>query len=201
MKRPFSSFQLALTLVLACVAFRLLSSLFPEVVPNLSPLLALAYIGAMCLPRRWGWLIGPAAFVITDLALLPTNYRVNASVLSWWTLTSLAFYFAAAGLGILISQRKSLARVLSGSVLLSVGFYVVANTFSWAGTPAYPRGFAGWWQANTVGLPGYAPSWTFLRNGIAGDLFFVAVFLLVLDRALLLCRAPARPVVHPPIPL
>ena len=31
---------------------------------------------------------------------------------------------------------------------------------------------AGWWQANTVGLPGWQPTWTFLRNGVLGDLAF-----------------------------
>ena len=48
---------------------------------------------------------------------------------------------------------------------------------------------AGWLQSNTTGLPGYEPSWLFLRNGIAGDLFFGLVLLLVLDRALIFGHA------------
>ncbi len=207
MKRELSSIQLALALILGCVAFRLLSSLFPDYIPNISPLMALAFIGAMYLPRQWGWLVGLAAFVITDLAFIPTNYKVGANLLSWWTLISLGFYLVAGVVGLLISQRKSLAKVLTGSVLLSTLFYVAGNTFTWAGnvlshsTPAYPTGVAGWWQANTVGLAGYVPTWLFLRNGIVGDLFFVAVLLLVLDRALLFGHASERPAIRPPVPL
>ncbi len=59
-------------------------------------------------------------------------------------------------------------------------------------TPGYPATFAGWWQANTVGLPGYDPTWLFLRNGMAGDLFFTLLLLLVLDRGLLFGEAPAH---------
>jgi hypothetical protein len=40
-------------------------------------------------------------------------------------------------------------------------------------------------QANWTGVPGYPPAWHFLRNGLLGDLFFLAVFLLILDRPLL----------------
>ena len=57
-------------------------------------------------------------------------------------------------------------------------------------TPAYSFDLTGWLQANTVGLPGYAPTWLFLHNGMLGDLFFVAILLFVLDRALLFRRAP-----------
>ena len=46
--------------------------------------------------------------------------------------------------------------------------------------PGYAASLAGWWQAITVGLAGYQPTWHFLRNGMAGDLCFV--LLLFLDR-------------------
>jgi hypothetical protein len=77
-------------------------------------------------------------------------------------------------------------------------FYLAANTFSWwhdvvvQMNPGYPATLAGWWQANTVGLAGYTPTWTFLRNGMAGDLFFTFLLLLVLDRGFLLGHVPAK---------
>jgi hypothetical protein len=191
MKRELSPFYLALILVLGCVTFRLLSSHFPEFIPNISPLMAIAFVGAMYLPRRWGWLVGPATLVLTDVAFLQVNYRTDGSgsMFSWWTVISL---------GILISQRKSIARIAGGSVGCSLLFYVAANTFSWwhdvvvQMSPGYSATLAGWWQANTVGLPGYTPTWTFLRNGVAGDLFFVFLLLLVLDRGFLLGKAPSK---------
>lgn len=200
MKREFSPGYLALILILGCVTLRLLNNKFPEFVPNVSPLMAIAYMGAMYFPRRWGWLVGPAALVLTDLAFLEVNYRTDGSgsMFSWWTVISLGIYAAAGGLGILISQRKSLTRIISGSLACSLLFYVAANTFSWwhdvviKMTPGYPASLAGWWQANTVGLPGYEPTWLFLRNGMAGDLFFVLLLLLILDRGFLLGRASAK---------
>lgn len=200
MKREFSPIHLALILILGCVIFRLLSSHFPEFIPNISPLMAIAYVGAMYLPRRWGWLVGPVTLLITDLAFLRINYLTDGSgsMFSWWTVISLAIYAAVGGLGILISQYKSLPKIISGSLACSLLFYVASNTFSWGHdivvkmTPGYPATLTGWWQANTFGLPGYVPTWLFLRNGMAGDLFFVLLLLLILDRALFFGHAPAR---------
>jgi hypothetical protein len=200
MKRQLSPYYTALVLILACVTLRLLSNKFPEIIPNISPLMALAYVGAMYFPRRWGWLVGPFTFILTDMAFLQVNYRTDGSgsMFSWWTAISLGIYALAGGLGILIARHKSLTKIIGGSIGCSLLFYVAANTFSWwhdivvKMTPGYSATFAGWWQANTVGLPGYEPTWLFLRNGVAGDLFFVFVLLLVLDRGFLLGQAPAR---------
>jgi hypothetical protein len=200
MKREFSSVYLALILVSGCVTFRLLSSHFPEFIPNISPLMAIAYVGAMYLPRRWGWLVGPSTLVLTDLAFLRVNYLTDGSgsMFSWMTVLSLGIYAAAGGLGLWMARRKSLAGIVSGCVACSLVFYVATNTFSWWHDIAvkmpggYPATFAGWWQANTVGLAGYLPTWTFLRNGVAGDLFFTLLLLLVLDRGLLFGKAPVK---------
>jgi uncharacterized protein DUF6580 len=200
MKREFSPGYLALILILGCVTLRLLNNKFPDIIPNVSPLMAIAYVGAMYFPRRWGWLVGPAALILTDLAFLQINYRTDGSgsMFSWWTVISLVIYAAAGGLGILISRRKSLTKIISGSLGCSLLFYLAANTFSWwhdivvKMTPGYPASLAGWWQANTVGLPGYTPTWLFLRNGMAGDLFFVLLLLLILDRGFLFGQAHAK---------
>jgi hypothetical protein len=199
MKRKLSPVYLALILILGCVTFRLLSSNFPEFIPNISPLMAIAYVGAMYLPRRWGWLVGPSTLVLTELAFLQVNYRTDGSgsMFSWWTVISIGIYAAAGGLGIWIAGRKSRGRIVGGSLACSLLFYVAANTFSWwhdvvvQMTPGYPATLAGWWQANTIGLVGYPPTWLFLRNGMAGDLFFAVLLLLVLDRGLLFGRAAA----------
>src|ERR1700761_5979535 len=102
MKREFSSVYLALFLVLGCVVLRLLNSAFPEWIPNVSPLMAIAFVGAMYLPIGWGWLIGPVTLLLTDLAFLEVNYRTDGSgsMFSWWTVVSLVIYAAAGGLAI-----------------------------------------------------------------------------------------------------
>lgn len=206
MKREFSPLQVALILILSCVIFRLISSLNPGLIPNISPLMAISFVGAMCLPGRWGWLVGPATLIFTDVAFLTVDYRTEGAMFSWFTVLSLAVYAIAGGLGVWISSRKSLMKIISGSITCSILFYVASNTFSWANTiflnlnPKYAATFAGWWQANTVGLDGWSsayPSWMFLRNAVAGDLFFALLLLLVLDRALLFGRAPAKAAARP----
>jgi hypothetical protein len=152
----------------------------------------------MYLPARWGWLVGPATLLFTDIAFTRLNLQAGEPMFSSWTLISIVFYSAVGGVGILLARNKSLVKIVSGSLTLSLLFYVVANTFAWLGsavsttTQGYPQTFAGWWQANTVGLPGWEPTWHFLRNGMAGDLFFVFVLLLVLDRGLLFGQAPVK---------
>ena len=202
MKREFPPVYLALFLVLGCVTFRVLASQYPHLWPNISPLMAVAFLGAMYLPRAWGWLVGPATMIFTDIAFIPLNQRAGSPMFSWDTVLFFCFFAAVGAFGTLMAPRKSLVKIVGGSVLCSLLFYVIANTFAWAGgvvtasNPGYPQTFAGWVQANTVGLPGWEPTWHFLRNGIAGDLFFVFVLLLVLDRGLILGRQAARTVTH-----
>jgi hypothetical protein len=101
--------------------------------------------------------------------------------------------------GFWVARGKSLAKILGGSVVCSLAFYVATNTYSWFFDSlivhlqgGYAPTFAGWFQANTTGVPGYDPAWMFLRNGIAGDLFFALALLLVLDRALLFGHSSAK---------
>ncbi len=185
---------LAAILVLSCILYRLMGSIYPEFVPNISPLMALSLVAAIYFPRRWGWMVGPMTFILSDLAFLKLNYLIEGSVFSWWTLISLAIYLFTALLGRSISSRKSLIKILGGSILCSTLFYCAANTFSWIDllapkwNPGYAFTFSGWMQANTVGLPGFVPTWIFLRNGLMGDLFFTMVLLLILDPEMILKR-------------
>lgn len=206
MKRDFPPFYLALILVVGCILFRLLMANphLAELFPNVSPLLAVAFIGAMYLPRRWGWALVPVTLVITELGFLRVNSLTDGSgtLFSSWTVLALAayvaLYAAISGFGIWIAKARSLPWVIGGSLLCSLLFYVAANTLSWGYdavtglNPGYAPTFAGWVQANTVGLPGFMPTWLFLRNGMAGDLFFGMILLFVLDRDLLLGRSSVR---------
>jgi hypothetical protein len=205
MKREFPPVSTALVLLLVCVVLRLIGNHFAEALPNVSPLMALAYVGAMYLPRKWGWLLGPVALLLTDLAFLEINYKTDGSgaLFSAWTVIAFLFgaalYAGVSVFGLWIARHKSLVKILGGSVACSLMFYVAMNTYSWlfdnfvVHLPGgYAATLAGWWQANTTGLPGYDPAWMFLRNGIAGDLFFALVLLLVLDRALLFGHSSAK---------
>ena len=72
--------------------------------------------------------------------------------------------------------RRVILPAMLGSSLL---FYIVTNTASWLTLtePSYAKTAAGWIQALTTGLPGYAPTWTFLLKSLVSDLLFAALFL------------------------
>ncbi len=61
---------------------------------------------------------------------------------------------------------------LAGSFL----FYLITNTASWILTADYAKTLPGWWQALTIGLPGFPPTLLFFRNTVFSDLFFTALF-------------------------
>jgi hypothetical protein len=56
-------------------------------------------------------------------------------------------------------------------------FFLFTNTQSWLEMRGYTKTLQGWWQAMTVGLPGYPPTLLFFRNTVLSDLFFTALFL------------------------
>jgi hypothetical protein len=111
-------------------------------------------------------------------------------------------YAAAGGLGLYLAKSRTLPKIVAGSLLCSLLFYVTTNTFSWVWDfsihvpNAYAPTLAGWWQANTTGLPGYAPSWMFLRNSMLSDLFFSLVLVFILDRTLIPGLAPVKSSTH-----
>jgi hypothetical protein len=42
--------------------------------------------------------------------------------------------------------------------------------------PAYAKTISGFWQAQFLGEPGYAPAYLFLRNSIVSTILFSGVF-------------------------
>ena len=76
-----------------------------------------------------------------------------------------------------VVERSADAAVLGATLAGSVFFYVASNALTWLGSPEYPQTLAGLWQALTVGLPGYLPSYVFFRNELVSDGLYSMVFL------------------------
>jgi hypothetical protein len=55
-------------------------------------------------------------------------------------------------------------------------FFLFTNTSAWIASPDYAKSFYGWFQALTIGIPGYPPTLLFFRNTFLSDLFFTALF-------------------------
>ncbi len=153
-----------ITLLLVLTLFHRLFASQVEWLGNTSPLMAIAFGGGMLLGRRFWWT--PALLlIVSDIALALFNGWGLGSHL----LFTLPFYVIVALAGATFARRQNWGAMLGGTLTASLLFYLLANTFAWATSPAYAHTFGGWWQSQTSGLPGFPPAWTFLRNALVSD--------------------------------
>ena len=181
-KNSSPALTVAILMMVSGIFFRVIrADLSPETLPNFSPLMAAALCGAVFIPGWLGLALPVSALLISDALLnLHDGLATNFPQLLW----TLPCYLVAVAIGwSLRSPKIGLWPILGGTFASSGIFYVVTNTGSWLGLPAYEQTPVGWIQALTIGLPGFPPTWTFFRNSLMSDLLFAALFVLV-ERAL-----------------
>ena len=173
-----------IALIIVAALFRLLPVFLgvtldqPAWLPNFSPMAALCLCGAACLPRRWALAVPFTALLATDILL---NAHYGSALLTWELVVKNLAFLAISALGWRLRQRASAKTLFPAVLASSVFFYVLTNTASWLSEPGYAKNLAGFIQALTVGLPSYAPTWTFYCNTLASDLVFTGLFLLSLS--------------------
>ncbi|MFP6872871.1 MAG: DUF6580 family putative transport protein [Verrucomicrobiales bacterium] len=168
-------------LVLVFVAIRTLPAYaggeVQEGLANISPMAALALCGGMFLPRRLGAGLTFGAFITSDILL---NLHYHQPLLNPYSII-LLFVFAVLFMGgHFLRKNRGLMVLLGAGVGGTVLFYLATNTAAFFYDPAYPKIFSGWVQANTLGVPGYPPSWVFGLRSLAGNLVFALAFYLAL---------------------
>lgn len=184
---------LPLAFIAAALVFRWmkLTSEGMTLLPNFSPWMALAFTGTLVMPRALPWWIWPAAMLgVNTLALGPTE-ALDVESLAIYAMYAGAAFVAARGRG-----SYGIAQSLVGVLGCGLVFYVVTNTAAWLAVPEYAKTFAGWLQAQTTGLPGYAPTWHFLRNSLVSDLAFSALLLVAFNAEARLRSLPSLPWLH-----
>lgn len=137
-------------------------------VPNFSPISALALMGGAYFARPvlqglWARLamailVPLAALFLSDLAL---GFHSQGPAVY------LSFVLVAA-LGFFALEKRSPLRIGGAAVSGSMVFFVITNLTFWAEGTNYPRTFEGLVECYLMALP-------FLRNALAGDLFYSAV--------------------------
>jgi hypothetical protein len=162
-----------------------------------SPLAAVALCAGIFLPRRVALIIPLGILLLSD-AIIDAHY--HARFFSLLTLDNYGVLALIGGFG-MVCRHLGLARgswlpVLAATVGGSVFFYVVTNALCWWGSTAYAQSAAGLWQALTLGLPGFPPSYVFFRNELVSDALYSMVFvacvrLSALGRAELVSARPA----------
>ena len=173
----------ALALILLATGYRIVAAWNPELV-NFSPLMALAFCGAVYFRNRWMWLVPFVALSASDLYL--DHYHATHFGYTWdlgGVLVRTTCFAAALALGWMVARRRSWLSLLAGCLAGSLLFYLATNTASFLGDAFYAKTLAGWWQALTVGHPEFPPTLLFFRNSLGSDLLFTAVFALVMEWA------------------
>ena len=140
---------------------------------GLSPLMAFALCGGIFLPKKWALWFPLAAVVITHAII---NTLAGEPVIHIYAVVTALSVAAVAAAGVVVKRKATPAVVLGTSFLSTVLFHLVSNTVSFFIDPGYVKSAAGWWQCQTVGLPGFLPTWVFTMRQIAGDLVFTALF-------------------------
>jgi hypothetical protein len=170
----------ALLLIIAAIALRIVTGLAilsgTTSISNFAPLAAIALCSAAYFPARYKFTVPFAALLVSDVVL---DLYYGYSLASPFVISHYIGFAIVACLGLLLSGRASFKTLLPASIGASVIFYLVTNSVSWIYDPGYAKTFAGFIQAQTVGLAVYGgttPSWMFLRNSLVGDLFFTALF-------------------------
>ncbi len=162
--------------VILIVAFRWLGSAFSEMFPNFQPLAALFFCGAMMTKGWRSWAIPFSVWLVTYP--LPAILMNNSSYLNLGgVVTTAAAFVVVYFIGKSMSSSH-LAITLSGSVVSALVFHLITNLVAWFGSPLYPQSMEGIIQSIWTGPVGSPiPSWVFLRNMVAANLLFTAIFL------------------------
>lgn len=173
--------RIALVLILIAALFRVLPTM-DFAWANISPVMAIAFCGAVYFRQRWMWAVPFVALCASDIFINHFYFRefgYQLPTLGYFA--RFACFAAALVLGGWVAKRKSWLWLLNGSLLGALLFYLVTNTQSWFSDPFYAKTLAGWWQALTVGHPEFPPTIYFFRNTLFGDLMFTGLFAGVME--------------------
>ncbi|MES2997331.1 MAG: DUF6580 family putative transport protein [Verrucomicrobiota bacterium] len=159
-------------MIVLLIGFRLAGLLLPEYVPqNFQPVAALFFCGALICNEWRGFLVPLGAWLAT---YWPVHLLEEPAVFATTLLAFGCMFF----FGMWFRKRQA-ALIILGAVGSAVIFHIVTNTAAWIGSPLYAKTMGGLWQSLWSGpTGGNLPSWIFLRNMIAGNVLFTALFLL-----------------------
>jgi hypothetical protein len=173
-KRPVKTRLPLIILAVLLVAFRLLGAAFPNHLPNFQPLPALLLCSLVFLDGRVRWILPAGVWLLSDpLVSVIQGYPVAG----WHHLALVPGLAATIGLACWLRQRPGTMRLVAGSAVAAVVFYLLTNALSFVALPLYPKTLEGFVQAQWTGPAGFAPTWLFLRNALLSNLAFTGLVL------------------------
>lgn len=160
------------SMLLLAIGYRIVTASSDSVhLANTAPLMAMSFGGGLLLGWRFCWI--PALLLFSSDLFLGLSAGTG---IGGYTFASAVIYTLVAAIGAWVGRRKQKGTrtswwvLFGGTLSASLLFYVTSNTYAWAVSPLYEKSLAGWWQSQTVGIPGpYPPSLFFLKNALIGD--------------------------------
>lgn len=129
-------------------------------IPNFAPIAAMALFGGAYLGRRYALALPLAAMVLSDLFLGFDGIASRLTVYSSFLLIGLV--------GLWLKNHRSFQNIVLAAVSSSALFFVITNFGVWAFGTIYPKTIEGLMACFVAAIP-------FLRNTLAGDLFYTGV--------------------------
>ncbi len=141
---------------------------------NFSPICAIGLFGAAHFDKQWKALLIPlAATWLSDLFINNVLFKQFFPTFTWfyggfywqygtYLLIGLMGYF-------LFNHKVTVSKVLGGSVIAAILFFLISNFGVWAGSNMYPHNFSGLMMSYAAGIP-------FFGGSLGGNLFYSTVF-------------------------
>jgi len=167
----------ALAMIALLVAFRVVGNLFPATLPNFQPLCALFLCSIACQRGTIGWAVPLVAWAVSSPLASWLNHA-NPFDVSSGVLLAFAVFLGIGCAARLLRHRATPAILIGSSLAAGLLFHLITNTAAWAADPGYAKTASGFAQALWTGRPGELPTWVFLRNLLAANVIFTALFLL-----------------------
>ncbi|MDA7822245.1 hypothetical protein N9A58_01520 [Opitutales bacterium] len=166
--KPMTSALLMVGLI-ALIGFSRYIPLDHPALFNFSPTLAIFLFCGAYLRGMWAWIAPACAIFLSDLMLNP-SYGLN--ILEPFMLATLGSYLAVWMIGKKLGKKRSGYCWTFSAIGSGLLFHIITCSFAWIMNPAYNKTLIGLIQALTIGEPGFAPAYLFLRNSILGTVFF-----------------------------
>jgi len=157
--------SLAIVMTLVAAVYRLLPHPY-----NAAPLGAIAFMGGMCLGRRYALWVPLVALALTDLVL---NARMGYPILYWPRAFDYGAFVLIGAAGLWARSQRQWAK-LGLALATPFVFFLISNFGVWLfglslGNEPYPKTLAGLTACYAAGLP-------FLRGTLIGDWGFMLAF-------------------------
>jgi hypothetical protein len=123
-------------------------------IPNFNPLGAVALMGGVLFSSKiLRWVVPMGALLLGDILLGLSSPMYLDYMFSLDFLFVYASFAAIILLGTFLSKNASLSKVLGGSIVAAVAFFLISNAGSWITMPEYTKDFAGLMNSYELAIP------------------------------------------------